>query len=107
MITFVIISALAAARVWRLLVNDDAGVLARDWEYRLTSTDPQDRSRKARIKRSLHEGYHCPWCIGFWLCVGFIGLSFAPTWIFLLVAGPFAANYISANLNVHFGDKPE
>lgn len=87
----VVIAALASARVWRALMTDDIGFRFRNlvWRWPLA-----------------REFAECPWCFGFWICVGFVALGvFAPSWVFLLVAGPFAANYLSANLNVHTGDK--
>lgn len=90
-LVIVLLSSLAAARVWRALMTDDIGWRWRNFVWRWTP---------------LREFAQCPWCFGFWICWGFVALGvFAPATVFLLVAGPFAANYISANLNVHTGDK--
>lgn len=91
MLVIVIISALAAARVWRCLVTDDVGIKLRD------AVDGWPRLAR--------EGYYCPWCMGFWICAAFILIAVtSPGWLFLLIAGPFAANYLSASLNVRNKD---
>lgn len=98
----VLVSSLAAARVWRLLAKDDIGIHARNLHQRLVSKV----GRFERLAKSLDEMYYCPWCLGFWICAAFVATGIAlggPVW--WIVAGAFAANYISANLNVHLGDK--
>lgn len=88
----VLVSALASARVWRALMLDDIGL--------------RFRNLVDRGAGGLYGFFDCPWCFGFWLCVAFVTLGVTlPASLFLLIAGPFAANYISANLNVHLGDK--
>lgn len=87
-----LVSALASARVWRALMLDDIGFWFRD---------------RAWVNRpKVWDFLNCPWCFGFHLCVLFVATGVAlggPIW--WIVAGSFAANYISANLNVHLGDK--
>ncbi len=84
----ILISAVASARVFRLLVVDEI-------TYPL-------RNVVGKAPALAREGFECPWCLGYWLSLAFVltGLlafdSF--TW-WGLVAGSLTANYIGARLN--------
>lgn len=94
-----LVSALASARVWRLLTTDEITVKFRDWLY--------DRSwfwEGEDLEPSFWQrGFDCPFCLGFWITALFVltGVLFAGT-VWFIIAGAFAANYVGALLNAHF-----
>lgn len=113
MIEVILVAGLAGARLWRLFVVDDAGAPVRRFRDRLIDKFLAPREQgppipewRFNVVRIVDDMWECPWCLGFWLSALTVGLGvILPTWAFLLLAGPFAVNYISANLNIHLGDK--
>lgn len=82
----VLISAVAAARVFRLLTKDGItwplrnGIQRLNWGW-------------------LNEGWFCPFCMGFWVSLAFVWTGLVTFDIFTwwgLVAGTLAANYVAA-----------
>ena len=111
----VILPLLAAVRLTRLVVTDDLG---RWWIH-----EPIDRAMDAYAERELwtaaHEdrdpvepwwwkyrsGLDCPFCVGFWICVGTLAAQRAlPRPVFTALAAPLALNYVTAHLGSRLGD---
>lgn len=105
-----VLALLASARTYRLLVLDDISMALRNKFYSLLDklagprgyfgTTPQF-PRRALLARSLADGFSCPFCLGFWVSLAWVGsgLAWGETWPWLLAAGAFSANYIQAHLN--------
>jgi hypothetical protein len=65
-LTFVIL-VLAAHRVTRLIGWD---TITAKWRARLTGySDTGERNRYPHNRKALGEFVHCPWCLGFWVCL--------------------------------------
>lgn len=60
--------ALASYRLWRLLAADTILDKPRDW---LTKRAKQHVSRGYR--KELDIFLHCPWCLGWWICLAVWG----------------------------------
>jgi hypothetical protein len=113
------LAVLAGARTWRLMAIDCAGKLIRFrfdslvWAINppaLRATPYPRRKdvsklnwRRHRVAKSLSEGYNCPYCLGFWLCLAWVGtgLAWSDTWPWQLAAGSFAASYVAGHLGSH------
>lgn len=87
-----LLSALAGARLWRLVAIDDAGSPLRTMYYGVIP------NRWFGWAESL---LNCPFCAGFWITsvVFALGLAWGDNWPWQLIAGVFAANYVGAQLN--------
>jgi hypothetical protein len=92
---------LATARLVRLLLVDELGLQLRTpLEIWLTSKSPVSRYW-------LIDGLGCPWCVGFWIGLGVLGVSpffllaAAPAWLtmtwYWLMAG-LSLNYLVGHL---------
>lgn len=103
-----LVSVLATARLYRLMVRDDITATLRahleHWYYRLAgNTD----NRWGKFCDAMYAGASCPWCLWFWAggAVLWTGLVWGDTLYWQVPMMALAANYIQANLNVHLGDK--
>jgi hypothetical protein len=87
LVLVVLVSAVAAARVFRLLVVDDITYRLRNWV--------------SRRSEWVQEGFHCPWCMGYWISLLFVVTGLLAMGVFTwwgVVAGGFAASYVQARL---------
>jgi hypothetical protein len=82
--------ALAAARCWRLLAVDDIGDPIRVGMSRATERLPD------RLRTSLQVGWFCPFCLGYWISLGWVGsaLAWGDHWAWQLAAGSLAVSYV-------------
>lgn len=117
--TFLVIalSALAAARTYRLLAIDGAGRYVRNkldglvWRItpkpmRATVMYPRRKDwtkwewRRYSFAKSLTDGYYCSHCSPFWYGAAWLGtgILWHESWIWVLFAGSFAGSYISGHL---------
>lgn len=88
LVLVVLVSAIAAARVFRLLVVDDITYRLRNWV-----------SRRPPWFREL---YACPWCAGWYFSLLFVITGLLVMDVFTwwgVLAGALAANYVQARLN--------
>lgn len=107
---------LASARTFRLLVIDSITQPLRDrLDNRLviysphayTHTGPRSLDlhgkewRRYRVAEWLREGASCPWCLGYWLALGWAvtGVLWSDTVLWQIAAISFAANYVAAVLH--------
>lgn len=100
-----LVSALAGARMWRLTAVDEAGQPFRTMVWNFTnrlqgSSARGKRSLGDKVADSVWAGITCPFCWGFWLTSAFVasGLLWSDGWGWQLVAGCFAASYVSGQL---------
>lgn len=95
----ILISALAGARLWRLAAVDAAGLPFRNLYFRIIPN---------RFYKFADDLLSCPFCAGFYITalVFALGLAFSATWVWQLVAGAFAANYVGAQLNSWLDVRP-
>lgn len=87
LVLVVLVSAVAAARVFRLLVVDDITYRLRNWI--------------GRRSEWVQTGFHCPWCMGYWISLLFVVTGLLSMDVFTwwgVVAGGFAASYVQARL---------
>lgn len=99
-ILILLISALAGARIWRLLAVDDIGMPFRNGYYRIFNKDGWYEWADGLLT--------CPFCMGFWVtAVVFItGILSSGCTLWLIVVGVFAANFIGAQLNAWLDVRP-
>lgn len=83
----VLVSALAAARLFRVLTQD---VISESFRQKVVT----------RFNDTWLKFWFCPWCFGFWICVAFVltGIVTGPCLLWWVIAGSLAANYMSAHL---------
>lgn len=98
-LVMLIVSALAGARLWRLFALDLAGKPLRDLYFKII---PNKHYTLAQ------EAAECPFCSGFWITAAVFtsGLAWSTSWVWQLLAGVFAANYVGAELNAWLDSKP-
>lgn len=105
-----LLATLAALRVWRLLVVDDAGHPFRVLKHhvlRLIQGKASVDSWRGRVVESLEEGYGCPFCLGFWLVLVSTASAFAwsTEWWWQWPAAALAGSWIVGHLGAQL-DKP-
>lgn len=87
--------ALAAWRVWHLLAEDLILEPARRYITRL----PQDWKEGDRLPDRYRDGLadfiNCPFCLGFWVALGWVGLYAVSAYWALWIALPFALNALA------------
>lgn len=109
-LVILLVSALAGARMWRLLAVDDAGQPVRTAVWNLTNRLRGDKpsSLNSRIAESVWVGWTCPFCLGFWATAAFVGsgMLWADGWGWQLVAGCFAASYVAGQLAAWLDVRP-
>lgn len=93
-----VVSALAGARTWRLASIDEIALPFRNLYFRVFR-------RHYEWAAKLMD---CPFCLGFWLTTGWVltGLAWGDTVWWWVAAGPFAANYLGAQLNAWLDVRP-
>ncbi len=101
-----LLAALAGARTYRLIAIDSAGEPARRLIRRLIFK--LGKRGKDHAADLVEEGAECPFCIGFWVTSLWVltGLLWGGTFVWLLFAGCFAANYVGGQLNAWLDVKP-
>lgn len=81
-----VLVALAAARITRLVTTDSIADPVRDWLL--------DLPRSERAAEWWADLVSCPWCAGWWVAVAAtLVLSFAPTGAVRWLALPWALSY--------------
>lgn len=68
-----VLLALAAFRTWRLLAEDDITDGPRRYVTRLGSWQKEGDSLPKEYRVRLNDFLACPWCLGFWLALGWWG----------------------------------
>lgn len=105
------IAALAALRVWRVLVTDDVGEPLRELKDRalralagpLTTVHPSRIAQwRVRIAASADEGWGCPFCLGFWLTLGSVAsaLAWSDSWPWQLICGTLALSWVVGHVGL-------
>ncbi|HEX5029825.1 MAG TPA: DUF1360 domain-containing protein [Candidatus Eisenbacteria bacterium] len=69
-----VLLALASYRLWRLVGVDSITEPFRDW---VTRVDEYHSGRPQNYREKLDELITCPWCLGFWVSIGW--------WLFWVV----------------------
>lgn len=94
-----LVLALGAFRVVRLIGWDDFPPIARlrakiTGEQRYTNSTASRETLVRYQRPTLDHFLHCPFCQGFWVCVGvYIAWRFEPYWTVVALA-PFALNSV-------------
>lgn len=98
-LVILLISALAGARIWRLLAVDDIAMPFRNLYYRIFTGRAYDWADGLLT---------CPFCMGFWVTalVFVTGVLTSGCTLWLIVMGVFAANFIGAQLNAWLDVRP-
>ena len=65
--------ALAAFRIWRLLAEDDILDRARRYVTRLPATWTENTPLPGSYRAGLGAFISCPWCLGFWIVLALWG----------------------------------
>lgn len=99
LVLVLVLATLAGARTWRLIALDEIAEpirkLMRRGFYQLSI---RGHDKKAEF---LESGVECPYCLGFYLTAAWLGtgLMWGEHWLWLLIAGAFALNWVQATLN--------
>ena len=90
----IILLALAAFRVWRLLAEDDILDRPRRYVTRLPRSWQPDDPLGMRYRASLAAFISCPWCLGFWIVVAFWAAWQAWPHAVLVISVPLAVSAV-------------
>ena len=87
-----VLLALAAYRLWRLLALDEILRPVRERAIHRAEKPGEIYVGKGSYREELDIFVHCPWCLGFWIALGFTGAWWAWPDATLTVAVPLAAS---------------
>lgn len=105
----------AGIRTWVLLAHDSVGALPRTYYYRVLEalagrgswSPTPEHPRRAALAQSLDRLLYCPFCLGFWTTLAWLGtgLAWGDTWVWQLFAGALALNWLFANVESVLNDR--
>lgn len=72
-----VLLALAAYRTWRFVAEDALLNAARRYVTRLPQNWQEGQPLPEAYREKTAEFINCPWCLGFWIAVGWWGLWLA------------------------------
>lgn len=85
---------LAVFRVWRLLAEDDVLDRPRAWLLRLGDWKEGDPVVPSTYRAGLGKFLSCPWCLGFWLSLGWWGAWMLWPHASAMLAAPWALSAV-------------
>lgn len=83
----------ASFRLWRLLAEDDILDMPRRWLLRLPQTWKNGDTIPPGYREKLATFLVCPWCLGFWVSLGFyLSWTWQSEWtLYVAVVGAISA----------------